>query len=347
MLSHRKVVVIEAHDLSKTYVRRTMESGFKGILKSLLRAHYQSVSAVRDVSFKIQDGEMVGYIGPDGAGKSTTIKMLCGVLLPSGGTARVGGRDPFRDRVKSAATIGAVFGQRNQLSIDLPAAETYRFLRHVYEIPKNVFEDRLEYVRDLLQLSEFWDVAVSNLSLGQRMRANLGAALLHNPKVLFLDEPTVGMDLPTKIRFRTMLKEINRNEGVTVLLSSHDLGDIEELCSRIIVIDHGRLIFDGTIGDLRADFGNKWHMIVEFEPNSDGKHESEWISAEFPDVEAAITPGAHRIELRFDPRETPAPDLVARSMKIRKIRDLAINEPDIEEIISRIYQSDTGTAALP
>ena len=238
---------IEVRDLCKDYRIAQTEKGFAGAVKSLFHREYRVKSAVRDVSFSIERGEIVGYIGPNGAGKSTTIKMLSGVLIPTSGTVSVGGIVPYKDRKENAKHIGVVFGQRSQLYWDLPISDTFDLYESLYDTPRDVFRKNCAFYTELLGMGEFIDQPVRQLSLGQKMKANVAIALLHDPDVLYLDEPTIGMDVVVKERIRAFLKELNRAYGTTILLTTHDMTDIEKVCARAIMINKGKKLFDGTL----------------------------------------------------------------------------------------------------
>jgi ABC-2 type transport system ATP-binding protein len=309
--------MIEVEHLSKQFVVR----------RGKLRRERQVVEAVRDISFRVERGELLGYLGPNGAGKSTTIKMLTGILVPSSGRVSVAGLDPSKRRIELAKRIGAMFGQRVQLWWDLPLIESFELLRHIYKVPPDRYRASLTRFRDVLDLDPFLHTPVRQLSLGQRIRGELTASMLHEPELLFLDEPTIGLDVVAKQRVRDFLVEINRERGVTVLLTTHDLGDIERLCKRLLVIDHGRLIWDGAIDDLRDRYGAERLLIVDLE---DAMPPLQIEGARVEKVEGA------RQWLRF---RGPAAELTARVAASARLVDLQITEPDIEEIVRRIYSS--------
>ena len=308
----------------------------EGVVKSFtvyqragrVRRHRVEVRAVDDVSFAVGAGEMVGYIGPNGAGKSTTIKMLTGILVPSGGTIRVAGLDPSRNRVELARRIGVVFGQRTQLWWDLPLRDSFDLLKHIYRVPTDRHRPNLERFVEILDLGPFLDTPVRQLSLGQRMRGDLTAALLHDPEIVYLDEPTIGLDVVSKAQVREFLATVNAERGVTVLLTTHDLSDIERLCRRVLIIDKGRVIFDGTLSEITERFGGERTLVVDLnEP------------APPLDVPGAIV---ERVEgprqwLRFRRSDTTAAQLVADVAARGGLVDLSVEEPDIEEIVRRIY----------
>ncbi len=248
--------VIETRQLRKTFRVARKRTGVLGGVRSLVNPIIHEVVAVDSISLAIERGEMVACLGPNGAGKSTTIKMLTGILVPSGGTAQVFGLEPHRQRRAVAQRIGVVFGQRTQLWWDLPLRDSFDLLRYIYRIPAQRYRTNLRRFRDLLELDSFLDTPVRQLSLGQRMRGDLAAALLHDPEVLYLDEPTIGLDVVAKHRVRAFLRELNADRGVTVLLTTHDMADVERLCSRLLIIDHGQLLFDGGLGEMRAWVGD-------------------------------------------------------------------------------------------
>ncbi|MBN2392254.1 MAG: ATP-binding cassette domain-containing protein [Anaerolineae bacterium] len=293
------------------------------------------VRAVDGISFAIQPGELVGYIGPNGAGKSTTLKMLTGLLVPSGGDIVVNGRTPWKQRRAHVAQIGAVFGQRTTLWWDLPVIESLDLLQHIYKIPPERFRHNLDEFITLLDLEPFLDTPVRSLSLGQRMRADLCAALLHNPPLLFLDEPTIGLDVVAKERIRQFILHINRERGVTVLLTTHDLADVEKLCSRVMIIDHGRLLFDGQLETLRARFGGKRTLVVDMtEDYAMVDVEGATVVARENGYAGVLT----RVTYQFEREAITASELIGRLSARYRIRDLSVREPEIEDTVRRIYE---------
>jgi ABC-2 type transport system ATP-binding protein len=298
----------------------------------LLAREQRTVTAVDGVSFQLEAGEMVGYIGPNGAGKSTTIKMLTGILVPSGGRIVVDGRVPYQQRVEHARRIGVVFGQRTQLWWDLPTIESFELLRYVYRIPERRWRANMAAFSELLDLGPFLETPVRQLSLGQRMRADLAAALLHDPAILFLDEPTIGLDVVAKERIRQFLAQINRERGVTVILTTHDLGDIARLCPRVVLIDHGRVIYDGALEALRTRFGRQRTLVVDLDEDA---HNG---AIQVPHAEVVGRAGP-RVWLRFDRDTITAAALIAEVAARYRVRDLTVEEPEIEAIIRGIYQN--------
>ncbi|HEY3232133.1 MAG TPA: ATP-binding cassette domain-containing protein, partial [Roseiflexaceae bacterium] len=326
--------LIEVENLRKMFTIAVRREGRLGALKTLLARQYRHVSAVDGVSFQVAAGEMVGYIGPNGAGKSTTIKMLTGILVPSGGHIAVDGRVPHQQRVEHVRRIGVVFGQRTQLWWDLPTIESFELLRHIYRIPAARWRANLDEFTTLLELGPFLETPVRQLSLGQRMRADLAAALLHEPAILFLDEPTIGLDVVAKERIRQFLTNINRERGVTVILTTHDLEDITRLCQRVVLIDHGRVIYDGGLEDLRMRFGRQRTLVVDLDEAANG--------LQVPNAELVRREGP-RVWLRFDREATTAAALIAAVAARYRVRDLTVEEPAIEGIVRGIYE--TGSAA--
>jgi ABC-2 type transport system ATP-binding protein len=317
------MAVIEMSGLRKEFTVR--------VRAGRLRREKRTVAAVDGVDLAIAEGEMVGYIGPNGAGKSTTLKMLTGVLTPSAGTVSVCGFTPVAQRTKLALRIGVVFGQRSQLWWDLPLHESFTLLRHVYRVPPADHAARLERCRELLELDEFLDTPVRQLSLGQRMRGELTAALLHGPKVLFLDEPTIGLDVTSKQAVRSFLAELGAAGDLTLVLTTHDLADIERLCRRLVVIDHGRVVHDGTIEALHTRYGTRRRLVVDLQsPLPPG------FSVAGATL-AAVEADGHRVS--FDLESAQAGAVVAELVAATEIRDLSLVEPDIEDVVARLYAS--------
>jgi ABC-2 type transport system ATP-binding protein len=312
--------VIELDGVEKTFTLR-VKSG-------RVRRERREVRAVDGISFRVDPGELIGYVGPNGAGKSTTVKMLTGILVPSAGRISVAGLDPSRQRIKLARRIGVVFGQRVQLWWDLPLRDSFELLRHIYRVPEHRWRTNLDRFTEVLELGPFLETPVRQLSLGQRMRGELTAAMLHDPEILFLDEPTIGLDVVAKARVREFLAEVNRDRGVTVLLTTHDLADIERLSSRLLIIDHGRVIHDGTIERLIADYGEERTLVVDLQE-----------PAEPLEVDGArvVRVEGPRQWLRFRRDELTAARLAAAVAERAPLVDLTVEEPDIEDVVRRIY----------
>jgi ABC-2 type transport system ATP-binding protein len=324
-------MIIETRGLRKDFtVRRKV---------GRLRRERRIVSAVDGVDLAVDRGELVGYIGPNGAGKSTTLKMMTGVLTPSGGTVRVCGLEPVPQRTKLARRIGVVFGQRSQLWWDLPLADSFSLLRHVYRVPAAEHSVRLRRLRALLELDEFLETPVRQLSLGQRMRGELTAALLHGPENLFLDEPTIGLDVLSKQAVRAFLAEIGARGDMTIMLTTHDLADIEKLCRRLVVIDHGSVVHDGSLDELHAIHGSRRTIVADLDtPWPEG------LALTGATVTAVAAEGL-RVTLALDGAE--AGEVVARLAQAVPLRDLSVQEPAIEDVISRLYARPTRPQPAP
>ena len=323
------MTIIQVQDLSKVYRIVEKDPGVAGAAKALFRPRYKDILAVDRINFSIEAGELVGYIGVNGAGKSTTIKMLTGILLPSGGTVHVLDRDPYRQRVDNARDIGVVFGQRSQLWWDLPLIESLDFIGRIYEIKPYEYRRRLDEFAETLELRALFGTPIRNLSLGQKMRAELAATLLHNPKVIYLDEPTIGLDLIVKERIREFIKEQNRQRNVTVILTTHDLGDIEEVCRRVIMIDAGHIIYDGPLSTIKDRFG-KFREITLETANPIG-------TFELPPGSEIVAHDTQRVTLRFDRTVTTASQVAGAVMNQTEVADFSLTEPDLASIVKQIY----------
>ncbi|MFL6144064.1 MAG: ATP-binding cassette domain-containing protein [Labedaea sp.] len=316
-------MIIEAVGLRKEFTVRRRAGK--------LRREKRVVSAVDGVDLAVSQGELLGYIGPNGAGKSTTLKMMTGVLTASAGTVRVCGLAPVAQRTRLARRIGVVFGQRSQLWWDLPLVDSFSLLRHVYRVPAADHAARLTYCRALLDLDEFLDTPVRQLSLGQRMRGELTAALLHGPEVLFLDEPTIGLDVISKQAVRAFLAEVGNRGDTTIVLTTHDLADIEKLCRRLVVIDHGRVVHDGTLDQLHATYGSRRTIVADLDaPWPDGLAVA---GAAVTAVEAA----GRKVTLTLD--GAAAGEVVAGLARAVALRDVSVREPEIEDVIARLYSA--------
>ncbi len=329
------MVMIEVSHLQKNFSKTIKEPGLKGALKSFVHPQREIFEAVKDLSFEVPKGQILGFIGANGAGKSTTIKMLTGILKPTSGYCRINGKIPQDNRQDYVRDIGAVFGQRTQLWWDLALQETYVVLKEIYDVPEKAFRKRMDFLNEVLDLNEFIKDPVRTLSLGQRMRADIAASLLHNPKVLFLDEPTIGLDVSVKDNIRRAITQINQEEETTILLTTHDLSDIEQLCDRIIMIDKGQEIFDGTVTQLKQSFGKMKSLSFELRPGQ------EQVVSQFmglPD----ITVERHELSLdiQYDSSSYQTADIIQKTMADFAVRDLKMTDVDIEDIVRRFYRKE-------
>jgi len=322
--------IIETRDLRKVFRTVKRHGGKGGALRTLFSREREERVAVDRVSMALESGELVGYIGPNGAGKSTTIKMLTGILVPTSGFIRVAGVVPHQERKRNARNIGVVFGQRSQLYWDLPLRESFELLRAIYAIPKERYRRNLADFTALLEMDEFLGTPVRQLSLGQRMRGDFAAAMLHDPRIVYLDEPTIGLDVVAKEAIREFVARVNAERGTTVILTTHDLADVERLCRRIVLIDDGRIIFDGTIERIRDQYGTHRTLVVELDGEA-----SEARDVALPGV--AVERTGNVVRLRFDRNDYSADALIRRVAEARPIRDVSIEEPELESIIRRIY----------
>jgi len=341
--------MIEVKNISKEFVSPKKYPGLRGAIKGLFSNEKVVKVAVDDISFSIKKGEIGGDIGSNGAGKSTTIKMMTGILTPTKGECLVDGIDPGKNRKKNAQNIGVVFGQRTQLWWDLPLSESFTILKEIYDVSDEDYKTRMEFLNRVLGLKDFFDKPVRTLSLGQRMRADLGAALLHNPKVLYLDEPTIGLDLVVKDNIRKAIKEINEKYETTVILTTHDIGDIEELCSRIIIIDEGKKIYDGTLEHLKDTYGSKRKVVMEV------KNVEAVRKLKLSEVLGIADEVAYTTELdvdkktytiTFDKRKLQVPQILTAVMDVTEVTDIKLQETELAEIVKEIYNHGTAVADL-
>lgn len=328
--------IIETRDLRKVFRSVKRIPGALGALRTLFSHEYEEKLAVGGVTMSLEPGELVGYIGPNGAGKSTTIKMLTGILVPTSGEIRVAGIVPYEARRANARNIGVVFGQRSQLYWDLPLIESFELLRAIYQIPPNVYKRNLDDFVALLQMDEFLRTPVRQLSLGQRMRGDFAAAMLHDPKIVYLDEPTIGLDVVAKEAIREFIARVNAERGTTIILTTHDLADVERLCRRIVLIDRGALIYDGDVERIKDEYGSTRTLVVRFEhptpePRLDGAEleSSDGFTARF----------------RFDRNRERADRLIRQASERYSLEDVTLEEPDLESIIRRIYVEGYGARA--
>lgn len=320
-------IVVE--NLTKSFQVVEREAGLWGSVRGLVQRRYRTIDALKGVSFTLDSGELVGYIGPNGAGKSTTLKVLSGILVPSSGTCSVMGYTPWRQRAEYVQHIGVVFGQRTQLWWDLAVQESFELLRDIYRVSPETYRQTRDELVDRLQLSGFLNMPVRQLSLGQRMRCDLAAALLHRPRLLFLDEPTIGLDAVSKLAVREFVRDLNRKHGVTVILTTHDMDDIEALCTRVMLIGKGTLLMDGTLESLRHNVTRERWLRIDLEDPSE-----EIVD---PDARVLRREG-NQICLQFDPQIVSPAVLIRRITAQYAVRDLFVENPPIETIIARLYE---------
>lgn len=337
-LTCKEEKMIEVNHVSKEFVSPKKYPGLKGAIKGLFSNEKVTKVAVDDISFKINDGEIVGYIGSNGAGKSTTIKMMTGILNPTKGECLVNGVNPSKKRMDNAKNIGVVFGQRTQLWWDLPLSESFTILKEIYDVSDEEYKERMLFLNEVLGLAEFFDRPVRTLSLGQRMRADLGASLIHNPKVLYLDEPTIGLDLVVKDKIRDAIKEINERYNTTVILTTHDIGDIEELCSRIIIIDQGKKIYDGTLDKLKRTYGTRKKVSMAVK-HIDRIESIDWsvITGKADSVVLEKDDEGKKVTLNFDNNDIEVSDIIHAAMEVTMVKDIEIIETELADIVKEIY----------
>ncbi len=325
------MALIEVRGLVKEYRVFKHRAGLRGAIVDLLDRKQTIIRALDGVSFQIEKGELVGYVGPNGAGKSTTLKIFTGILVPTSGEVTVAERIPWKERVENARRMGVVFGQRSQLIWDIPAIESFELARHLYRVPENVYQGNLDMFVELLDMKPFLHQPVRQLSLGQKMRCELAASFLHSPDIVYLDEPTIGLDVVAKERIRRFLREVNREMGVTIILTTHDLSDVEQVCRRLLMIDQGRIIWDGEVDEIKRKFGGKSTLVVDLE------FEPEQFDIP-PGVTVAREEGPKKW-IEFQRSETSVVDIIRGLVSEYRIRDLSLRDNDIEEVVRNIYEN--------
>ena len=326
---------IEVRDICKTFKVSKRRAGVTGMVANLFAPKFEKKAAVKAVSFDIEQGEMVGFIGPNGAGKSTTIKMLSGILHPDSGSINVGGYVPYKQRKNYVGRIGVVFGQKSQLQWDLPVIDSFELLKAIYSVPDDVYRRNLSRFTDMLDMSGFIDQPVRQLSLGQRMRADIVAALLHSPEIVFFDEPTIGVDVVGKETIRSFIRELNQQDNVTMIFTTHDMQDIEKTCKRLIIIDEGAKVYDGTLSGIREKYGTSRQLDVEF----GGREEiADIANVEIVELEH------NKKRFIFESRDVHINELMNHLLSNYNIRDIYISEPEIESIIRKIYNREVAEA---
>lgn len=333
--------MIEVKNLTKEFRKPVREQGVKGMAKTLFSRKYTSKLAVNNIDFKINDGEIVGYIGSNGAGKSTTIKMMCGILTPTSGSVKIEGIEPYKKRMEVAGNIGVVFGQKTQLWWDIPLIESFKVLKQIYKVSDEDYKERMDFLSKTLDLDEFLSQPVRTLSLGQRMRADLAASWLHNPKILFLDEPTIGLDVWVKEKIRKSIKEMNEKYNTTVILTTHDMQDIENLCSRIIMIEKGEIIYDGPLEDIKHHFGNIRTVTLTLKDEID-----EEMIKTYNDFDglASYELKDQKLNIKFDADKLEIKNVVNYAFGDLNAQDMQISEIGIEEVVKSIMSGSEVVA---
>ena len=325
--------LIEVNNLTKTYKIIKKEDGLIGYFKNLIRPKYEKFKAVKNINFNIEEGELVGYIGENGAGKSTTIKMLTGLLTPTSGEIIIDGIIPYEKRIEKKKKIGAVFGQKTQLWWDLPVIESFRLIKKMYKIPEGEYRKNLKNFTELLQLEDLLEKQVKNLSLGQKMRCEIAATFLHNPKIVYLDEPTIGLDVLVKENIRKFIKDINKEKKTTVILTTHDLKDIEDVCDRIILLDRGQIIYDGEKQKFKDTYGNSITARIIL------KNKKRNITEELYDEDFEIIEESEdSIKIKFNHEQTTIVKIVELISKYGEIEDIHMKEAELEDILKEIYR---------
>lgn len=331
--------MIKVENLKKEFQKTIKDPGLKGSVKSLFHKKTEIVKAVDGITFDVGEGEILGFIGPNGAGKSTAIKMLTGILTPTSGTLEINGQIPYKNRKNYVKEIGVVFGQRTQLWWDLPLLESFSVLKEIYKIEPNKFKDRMEFLNNVLELEPFIKSPVRTLSLGQRMRADIAASMLHSPKVLFLDEPTIGLDVVVKDNIRNAIKEINENDKTTIILTTHDLSDIELLCKRIVMIDKGKIVYDGDIDAMKDKYGKMREMNLTLFEASDVAKINVKDKFGLTDDDFSMEAIKDKVNIKINTSKVSMTDTLTYLLQEVHVKDINVKDADIEEIIMRIYKS--------
>ena len=331
--------MIEVNELTKVFRKPIRGNGLSGMVKTLFSRKYDEVRAVDGISFSVPDGEIVGYIGANGAGKSTTIKMMCGILTPTSGSVKIDGAEPYRKRQQVAQHIGVVFGQKTQLWWDIPLIESFKVLKEIYQISDADYAERMDFLGEVLDITRFLSQPVRTLSLGERMRADLAASMLHNPRILFLDEPTIGLDVLVKERIRTAIHALNKAYGTTVVLTTHDMTDIENLCSRIILLEKGAILYDGPLADLKKRFGNLKTLTLTVPA------EIQAGSAPVLSPEVALSEEDGRLVLRFDADKVALEQVIQYAFRDLKAMDMKIAEISIGDVVKTILEQQEAEHA--
>lgn len=324
--------IIEVNGLCKQFKVKTKQPGLGGSVRSIINPVYKEIDAVNGIDFSVSEGEMLAFIGPNGAGKSTTIKMLSGILHPSSGSMSVLGLNPTKDRKKLAYNIGTVFGQKSQLWFHLPPEDSFMLLGKIYELSDDKLKKRMDYLTEVFEIGELRKIPVRKMSLGQRIRCEIAASLLHEPKIIFLDEPTIGLDVIVKQKIRDLIKTVNKEEKTTIFLTSHDAGDIEELCKRVIVINHGDIVTDESVKNLKYNYLSNKVISLKY---------AEKVTIDDSDIKVLKEKG-YAVKVEVDSNESDIDEVIARLMRYGKVLDITVEDPPMEEIIASIYQKKKG-----
>lgn len=325
-------MIIEVKDLCKDFQVKTKQEGLKGSFQSMISPQFRQINAVNHISFGVDEGEILAFIGPNGAGKSTTIKMMTGILYPTSGQMEVLGYNPTKQRKKLAYHMGTVFGQKSQLWFHLPPADSFALLGKIYELPNNRLKKRIDFLTEVFEIQELMDMPVRKMSLGQRIRCEIAASILHEPKIIFLDEPTIGLDIIVKQRIRDLIKQINKEEKTTIFLTSHDAGDVEELCKRVIVINHGEIVTDESVKNLKYNYLT--HKVISI------KYANE-VNIEEDDM-VVLKKKGYGVKVEVDCNRVEIDHVISRLMKYGKVLDITIEDPPMEEVIAAIYSKKKG-----
>ena len=331
--------MIEVNDLTKVFKKPIRGNGLSGMVKTLFSRKYEEVRAVDGISFTVPDGEIVGYIGANGAGKSTTIKMMCGILTPTSGSVRIDGAEPYRKRRQVAQHIGVVFGQKTQLWWDIPLIESFKVLKEIYQISDADYKERMDFLGEVLDITRFLSQPVRTLSLGERMRADLAASMLHNPRILFLDEPTIGLDVLVKEKIRLAIHELNKTYGTTVVLTTHDMTDIEDLCSRIILLEKGTILYDGPLSSLKNRFGNLKTLTLTVPA------EIRAATAPVLSPEVALSEEEGHLVVRFDADKVALEQVIQYAFRDLRAMDMKIADISIGDVVKTILEQQEAEHA--
>lgn len=324
--------IIKVDSLNKTFKVKTKEAGLKGSLQSMLSPSYREIEAVNNISFQVEKGEVLAFIGPNGAGKSTTIKMLTGILYPSSGKIEVLGMNPTNERKKLSFKIGTVFGQKSQLWFHLPPLDSFNLLGNIYELDKTKLKKRIELLKEIFEIGDLMDIPVRKLSLGQRIRCEIAASILHEPDIIFLDEPTIGLDVVVKQKIRELILQLNKEENTTIFLTSHDAGDIEQLCKRAIIINHGQVVLNESIKNLKYNYLNKKEIHIKYD---------QAVNINNSNINVLKNKGT-ALKVAVDTSNQDIDEVLTELIKCGKVKDITISEPPLEEIIAHIYQRNRG-----